>query len=261
MKKTYAVLNTIVLLAVIFWNYWSNTGAINGNTVGEVSDQYRNLFTPAGYAFSIWGLIYLGLLVSVVYQLRLAFRGGEPSDTIERMGAWFTIANLANGFWLWFWLNEQIGASVLVMLVILVSLLVIVVRLDMERWDAPLPLIAFVWWPICLYSGWITLATIANVAAWLTSIGWSAIFTELQWTVIMICVAGLLNLAMVHLRNMREFAAVGIWGLVAIAVRHWGDIAIIQWTALGWAVILAVVSVLQAFRNRHANPLKYLFPK
>ena len=261
MKKTYAILNAIVIVAVILWNYWSNTGAINGNTVGEVSDQYRNLFTPAGYAFAIWGLIYLGLLVSVIYQLRLAFRGGLHEEVILQIGPWFTIANLANALWLWFWLNERIGASVLVMLVIFFALLIMVVRLDMERWDAPLPLIAFVWWPISFYSGWITLATIANVSAWLTSIGWVAIFTDLQWTVIMISVAGLLNLAMVHFRNMREFAAVGIWGLVAIAVRHWGEIPIIQWTAIGWAAILAVVSAIQAYRNRHANPLRYVFPK
>lgn len=258
MKKTYAVINTLVLLAVIFWNYWSNTGAINGNTVGEVSDQYENLFTPAGYAFSIWGLIYLGLLISVGYQLRLAFRSGQHEETILRMGPWFTIANLANGLWLWFWLQERPGASVLVMLVILFSLLMIVIRLNMERWDAPLPLIAAVWWPICIYSGWITLATIANVAAWLTSIGWVEVFTELQWTVIMICVAGLINLAMIHFRNMREFAAVGMWGLVAIAVRHWDQIPLIQWTAIAWAVVLAIVSAVQAFRNRHANPLRYL---
>ena len=76
MKKAYALINTVVVLAVIFWNYWSNTGAINGHTVGELSDKYANLFTPAGYAFAIWGLIFLGLLVLVWSQLRLAFGDG-----------------------------------------------------------------------------------------------------------------------------------------------------------------------------------------
>jgi hypothetical protein len=248
----------MVIVAVIFWNYWSNTGIISGNTVGGVSGRYANLFTPAGYAFAIWGAIFLGLLVLAGYQLKLAFRGGQHEETILQMGPWLTIANLANALWLWFWLQEQPGASVLVMLVILFSLMMLVIRLNMERWDAPMPVIAAIWWPICIYSGWIALATMANVAAWLTSIGWVAVFTKVQWTVIMISVAGLVNLAMIHFRNMREFAAVGIWGVVAIAVRHWGEIPILQWTSIAWAVVLGVVSAVHAYRNRHANPLRYI---
>ena len=176
MKKTYALINTGVVLAVIFWNYWSNTGAINGNTVGGMSDEYANLFTPAGYAFAIWGLIYLGLLTLVVNQLHMAFFGGEHSGTILQIGPWLTIANLGNAVWLWFWLQEQTGLSVVIMLVILFSLIQIILRLNMERWDAPLPVIAAVWWPICLYSGWIAVATIANISAWLASMHWSPVF-------------------------------------------------------------------------------------
>ncbi|MEO7080418.1 MAG: tryptophan-rich sensory protein, partial [Flavobacteriales bacterium] len=214
MKKTYALINTVVVLAVIFWNYWSNTGAINGNTVGELSDKYANLFTPAAYAFAIWGLIFLGLLVLVGNQLRMAFGSGAHSETILQIGPWLTIAYLGNATWLWVWLHEYTGLSVLVMLVVLFSLLMIVLRLNMERWDAPLPVIATVWWPICLYSGWIAVATISNISAWLTSIHWVAVFSEVQWTVIMISVAGLLNLVMIWTRNMREFASVGVWALV-----------------------------------------------
>lgn len=258
MKKTYAVINTAVVVAVIFWNYWSNTGAINGNTVGEVSDQYANLFTPAGYAFSIWGLIFLGLLVLVGRQLWLAFRGGAQSDTILQIGPWLTIANLGNAFWVWAWLNEMPGLSVLIMLVILFSLVWIVVRLNMERWDAPLSVIATVWWPICLYSGWIAVATIANISAWLASMNWVAVFTEVQWTVIMISIAGILNLAMIYFRNMREFAGVGVWALVAIAVRHWEVIPLLQWTAIFWAVVLGVAMAIHAYRNRHEGPFRQL---
>jgi hypothetical protein len=254
MKKIYAVLNTIVVVAVIFWNYWSNTGAINGKTVGEVSDRYANLFTPAGYAFIIWGLIFLGLLVLVGNQLRLAFRHGEQADSILMIGPWLSIANVANGFWVWFWLNEQPGICVLLIFLILFALMRIAFRLNMERWDAPLSLIATTWWPICVYSGWVAVASIANVAAWLASMEWVAVFTEVQWTVIMISVAGVLNLVMVFTRNMREFAAVGVWATVAIAVRHWDDMPVLQWTSVFWAVVLTVAILLHAYRNRHASP-------
>ncbi len=256
MKKTYALINTVVVLAVIYWNYWSNTGAINGNTVGGLSDKYANLFTPAGYAFAIWGLIFLGLLVLVGSQLRMAFGGGAHSETILQIGPWLTVANLGNATWLWVWLHEYTGLSVLVMLVVLFSLIQIILRLNMERWDAPGSLIATVWWPICLYSGWIAVATIANISAWLASIHWVAVFTEVQWTVIMISVAGLLNLLMIWTRNMREFASVGVWALVAIALRHWGEIPVLQWTSVLWAMVLGVAIMAHAYKNRHERPFR-----
>jgi hypothetical protein len=62
------ILNTLTLLGTLFINYWVNTGALNGKTVGDISDKYVNLFTPADYAFIIWGFIYLWLLAFVGYQ-------------------------------------------------------------------------------------------------------------------------------------------------------------------------------------------------
>ena len=257
MKKTYALINTVVVLAVIFWNYWSNTGAINGHTVGDLSDKYANLFTPAGYAFAIWGLIFLGLLVLVGSQLRMAFGDGANSETILQIGPWLTIANLGNATWIWVWLHEYTGLSVLVMLVVLFSLIQIVLRLNMERWDAPGPVIATVWWPICLYSGWIAVATIADIAAWLASMQWMAVFSDVQWTVIMISVAGLLNLIVLQSRNMREFALVGVWAIAAIAVRHWGEIPILQWVSVLWVVVLGVAILRHAYMNRHMGPFRH----
>lgn len=254
MKKFYAILNTIIVVSVIYWNYWSNTGAINGTTVGEVSDRYANLFTPAGYAFIIWGLIFLGLLVLAGNQLRLAFRGGEHADSIVKIGPWLSIANVANGLWVWFWLHEQPGICVLLIFLILFSLMRIVLGLNMERWDAPLSVIATTWWPICVYSGWVAVASIANVAAWLASLQWSAVLSEVQWTVVMISIAGVLNLLLIFTRSMREFAAVGVWATVAIAVRHWDVMPVLQWTSLFWTVVLTVVILYHAYKNRHYSP-------
>ena len=68
MKKTLQIANGVALVFTIVMNYLSNTGIFNGNTMQTVSDNYRNFFTPAGYAFSIWGVIYLGLLGFVFYR-------------------------------------------------------------------------------------------------------------------------------------------------------------------------------------------------
>lgn len=142
------------------------------------------------------------------------------------------------------------------MLVILVALILVILRTNMERWDAPLKVIALVWWPICLYSGWIAVATIANISAWLAKMEWSAIFSEVQWTLIMISVAGILNLIMIYTRNMREFAAVGVWALIAISVRHWAEIPMIQWTALIWALVVSIAIMAHAYKNRETNPFR-----
>ncbi len=259
MKKVYAVINFVVVLAVVFWNYYSNSGNINGTTVGEMSDNYPNLFTPAGYAFAIWGLIFLGLIALTGNQLYIAFKNREHSDTILQIGPWLSIANIANATWLWFWLNEQPGISVLVMLVILFSLIMVILRTNMERWNAPLRVIALVWWPICLYSGWIAVATIANISAYLSNMNWSPVFTEVQWTVVMISIAGVLNLAMIYLRSMREFASVGVWALIAIAVRHWDSSPTLQYTATIWAVVLVVAIMIHAYKNRSSNPMQKAF--
>jgi hypothetical protein len=144
------------------------------------------------------------------------------------------------------------------MIVILISLIMVILRLNMERWDAPLSLIAWVWWPICIYSGWIAVATIANVEAYLSKIEWQLLFSEITWTAIMILLATGVNLFMIITRNMREFAVVGAWALVAIAVRHWDRIPLLQWTALSCAVILVIAVAIHGYRNRATNPLAKL---
>ncbi len=254
MKKFLALSNLLVILAVIAWNYLANSANIKGNTVGSLSDEYFNLFTPAGYAFIIWGPIFLGLLALGIYGVVQAFRKNGYSSFLLKMGPWLIIANLGNAAWLWFWLNEQTGISVIIMLIILISLIVLILRLNMERWDAPLVIIANIWWPLCLYSGWIAVATVANISAYLAKIEWSWLFGEVTWTLIMIILAAGINLFMILTRNMREFAAVGIWALLAIAVRHWDSIPAIQYTALASAIVISIVVSIHAYKNRDTNP-------
>jgi hypothetical protein len=195
-------------------------------------------------------LILLGM-----YQIKLAFWGGANSDSILKIGPWLTIANIGNALWLWFWLHEQTAVSVIIMLLILFSLIQIILRLNMENWDAPFSYIAFVWWPISIYSGWIAVATIANISALLAKLGWMAVFDEVQWTIIMISIAGLLNLFMIYTRNMREFAGVGVWALAAIAVRHFGERESIYNAAMFWVAILIISILVHALKNYRTNPL------
>lgn len=254
MKKVLQVVNPIVLLLTIITNYLAASGFISGTTVGEMSAKYSTFFTPAGYAFSIWGLIYLMLVGFVIYQAIGLFKKVQNDAFILQIGGWFVMTCIFNCLWLITWVSGLIGLSVLLMILLLISLLKIVVNTNMEKWEAPLPVIAFVWWPFCIYAGWITVALIANIAAFLTKIGWNGFgWSEVTWTVVMIIVAGIINLAITWTRNMREFALVGVWALIAIAVANWGDVQVIVYTAMATAAILLISSGIHGFQNRKSN--------
>ncbi|SHG42517.1 hypothetical protein SAMN05443144_1288 [Fodinibius roseus] len=255
MKKLLQITNGSVFIAVIVINYLSTTGAFNGNTVGGVSGQYHNYFTPAGYAFTIWSLIYLGLGAFVIYQARSLFNQKASDEIVFQVGWWFVISCFANIFWIVTWVYDFTGLSVLIMALLLFSLIRIIVRTNMEMEDAPLHKIAFVWWPFSAYSGWITVAFIANTAAYLTKIEWRGFgISPVSWTVIMIFAAGVIYMTMTWTRNMREFALVGVWGLVAIAVANWGEVPVIANTALAVAAILFISSGIHGFINRKSFP-------
>jgi hypothetical protein len=237
------------------WNYVAGSIGFNGNTVGSLSDKYDTLFTPAGYAFSIWGIIFLLLIFHAWHQIKCVFIRKKYDDFVLKMGPWLAIANISNGLWLYAWLMEYTGLSIVFMLVILGSLVMCVIRLNMQRWDAPFVVIRNVWWPIVVYLGWISVATIANVSAYLVKIGWQEGRDEVFWTVAMIGVAVALNLFMLFARSMREFASVGTWALIAIAFRQWDAFPVIQWTALFGSVVLIVAMSYHAYLNWTTNPL------
>lgn len=255
MKKSLQVLNILAFLAMVAFNYISNTGIINGETMGSVSAEYQNLFTPAGYAFSIWGVIYLGLAAFVVFQV-VSKRGREVASKI---GWWFVITCILNIMWIFSWLYHLPGVSVIIMAMLLIALVIIILRTRMELDDKSLPVIAFQWWPFSFYSGWITVALIANVAAYLTAMGWKGWgLSQVSWTLIVILVAAVINLLITWTRNMREFALVGAWGLIAVGIANQGTREIIFYTAVAAAIVLLISSGIHGYNNRKFSPWRKL---
>ena len=111
--------------------------------------------------------------------------------------------------------------------------------------------ILFLWWPFVIYSGWVTVASIANVSSYLVKIGWNGFGISPEiWTLIMIVIATALNLTITWKRNMREFALVGAWALIAIGVANNRNSSLIAYAAFFTAAILIVSSALHAFKNR-----------
>ena len=251
MKRTLQIANGVSLVFTIIFNYVSNTGVFDGNTIGKVSDQYHNLFTPAGYAFSIWGLIYLLMLGFVIYTGRSIFTKDktEADGFVENIGWWFVISCVANCLWIVTWLYGYTGLSVVILAVLLVALLIILLTaLQYKRNAAEKWLINI---PFQIYSGWISVALIAAAASWLQKIGWDGWgLSEVTWTVIMISVAVLVHLYMTWIKNAPVFALVAVWALVAIAVSNQSENLTVYAVALGAAGVVLVSCVLHFIRRK-----------
>ncbi|MEE1885725.1 hypothetical protein [Pedobacter flavus] len=221
MNLKLSVLNGFALVFTIVMNYLSNTGVLNGNTMGIVSAKYSNYFTPAGYAFSIWGLIYIGLLGFVIYSGRGLFNKSKNNTISTKIGWWFVLSCIANSLWVVAWLYEYMAVSVVIMIFLLFTILRIVVKFDDQTQKHTLAIRLFVLWPFSIYAGWISVALIANIAAWLTSIGFEGWgISAINWTILMILIGGVVNIFMILRRYLVFFGLVGVWAFLAISVAN-----------------------------------------
>ncbi|MFY0593956.1 hypothetical protein [Roseivirga sp.] len=242
--KFWAVANAIILALVVYWNYYANAQGINDNSVGSLSNRYDNYFTPSSYAFSIWGLIYIALTINAVYLIRSAF-STQDNSFIAKLGPALILANIGNAAWIWLWLTERTGESVIVMAAILIALIGAVVRLKIGTSKTTLPIKRWVWWPTSLYAGWITVAIVANISAYLAKIDWQIGLGEINWAITMIVIATIVYTLVLQKRGMLTFALVGAWAILAISMKQWGVQPTIQWVALTCAVLLVFQVLLK----------------
>jgi hypothetical protein len=257
--KILSIINLVTTIAVISWNYYINAVGINGLVISDLSRQYENLFTPASYAFSIWGIIFLGLIALSLYYCYLAFsKNLKEKEHNPKILKYLIIANILNGLWSYFFISQQTGISIVAMFGILLALIICIVGLRMEKFDADPKTIIFIWWPISFYIGWISVAAIANVASHLSRSGFNTVaVTDYQYTVIMIVIATIINVLMIYYRNMREFGLVGVWSLVAIYIRHTNtEFSSIADLALVCAVIISVAILVHGYKKRNTNIFK-----
>lgn len=107
--------------------------------------------------------------------------------------------------------------------------------------------------PISIYLGWISVATILNVAIALTSVNWNGWeISPVVWTSMMVAVAGIIGATVIKQQRDRAFGLVLVWALVAIAVRHWETLAIAL-TSVVVAICLVIFLIFQLLRSRRNN--------
>ena len=233
-------------LVTVFVNYASTVFLFGDSDTGDVSDKYSTLFTPAGYAFSIWGLIYLALGVYVFYQ---AFWARPDQNLYDRLAPWLMVNLLFNSLWLPTFQYELIALSVLFMLVILGTLVQLQIILTQDT-TLPARERAGVRVPFSLYLGWISVATITNLAVFVKYSGWEIPdASESTWVVIMAVVGALLAFLVARATRDWIYPLVFVWAYVAIAVKQ-SDNELIYPVALGLAAALAVLSAVTLVRNQ-----------
>ncbi|MGQ9554157.1 MAG: tryptophan-rich sensory protein [Anaerolineae bacterium] len=235
------VANVAALVVTLVVNALANALPLNGQTTGEISDRFRVLFVPAGYVFSIWGLIYLGLIAFTIYQ---ALPGQRENPRLHRIGYLFALASLANSVWIFLWHYEAFILTVIAMLTLLLSLIAIYLRLDIgrarvsaiENWVVNIP--------FSIYLGWITVATVANVTAVLAYLNWNGFgISQTAWAVAMLVIAAGIAFAMVAVRSDLAYVLVIIWAFVGIAVKQAATSAVAITVALLIVALALVVGV------------------
>ncbi len=245
------VVNVLALIAVITVNALANALPFNGQTTGEVSDRFDVYFVPAGYVFSIWGLIYLGLIAFAVYQ---TLPGQRDNPRLRRVGYLFTLSCAANAAWLFLWHYEFFRLTVVAMAMLLLLLIAIYLRLSIGRTPVSGAEKWLVRVPFSIYLGWVTVATISNISTLLDYLNWSGwgISPEI-WTIILLVSATAITLAVVFTRQDIAYALVVVWAFAGIAVKH-ADTPIVA--AAAWLVtaLTALAAATTAWRSRQRWP-------
>ncbi len=245
-KSSLQFINILAFLAVLVVNGLANALPIGGNTTGDISALYPNLFVPAGLTFSIWGVIYLALAAFTVYQGRDLFSKQKiKMPYLQRIGWYFLLSCLANVGWIFAWHYREVLLSLVFMLVLLFSLVMIYLNLDIGGKPVDSAVGYYVHLPFSLYLGWITVATIANITAVLVHYQWNGWgLSEVFWTVLVIIAGTGIALINIMQRGDIAYSAVIIWAYLGIIIKRYSVdgspiMAIVYAAGLGMVLIMA----------------------
>ena len=243
------IVNIVAAVVTIIFNILANALPLNGLNTGDISDRFEVFFVPAGYVFSIWGLIYIGLIAFAVFQ---ALPSQRENPRLVRLGYWFAVSCLANIGWLISWHYEYFAAGPFILAALAILLIVSYLRLEIgrsrvstaERWCVQIP--------FSVYLGWATVATIANVTSTLYFLGWGGwgIAPE-AWAAIMLGVATVVGVLVFLTRRDFAFVLVLIWAFAGIALKH-SAVPLVMGAAWLMTAVLAVMLLVGLVRGKPA---------
>lgn len=234
----------ISFLIMIIVNYLANALPINGKTTGEISDQLNVLFTPAGYVFSIWGLIYLLLAIWLIISF---FKRDTSEATTTKISYLFSLSCLLNAGWLLSFHYEKFILSSIIIIALLIVLILIYLSypIGVNRFGGRLP--------FSFYLGWISVATIANISYTLQFHEISLGIDEVTGTILLIVVAAVIAIAGRYISNDPFFAIVFVWAIIGIAKANPGTT--IETAAYTVAIVIFISIIFLPFlaKRRTSN--------
>ena len=231
----------LALAAMVVVNFLATTGNINGITTAAVSDLHPSLFTPKGYTFSIWGLIYLLFFVYVMLQLFSNDLG--KSNNLSKTAAWFVASSAINIGWVFSWHYDLIILSAILMIALLLSLIRILKLISGA--ERTLGYLFGLELPFGLYAGWISVATIANLAVLLLDIGWTGSgIPWFLWLIAVLLIATPIVVVVMRKTLNLAYPAAVIWGFAGILARYLPDFTIDVRAETMWIVIALILCLL-----------------
>ncbi|HEY1099874.1 MAG TPA: tryptophan-rich sensory protein, partial [Myxococcota bacterium] len=196
-----------------------------GDDVGEVSRRVEPMLSAAGWAFAIWGVIFLSTAAFAVWQ---ALPAQRTSSLLRRVGVWPAVNGIGGGLWVLAFTHQHFVLAVAIMLVILGSL-IMVERRSVGAVGFEHGLVRV---PFGLNLGWICVATVLNVAQTLHWLGWNgAPASPLFWSMLVVVVAGAIGAALVLLRRQRAAGVAVVWGLAGVVSAQRGSVDTLAWCA------------------------------
>ncbi len=245
--------NIVAYIITLIINGLSNTTLIGGRTTAEVSALYPTLITPAGYVFSIWGVIYILLAVFLVYQ---ALPSNKDKPFHKQISFLFILTCVFNIAWLFLWQNVYISYSVILIIAFLLSLMAIYLRLNIGKSDVPLKERLAVHLPFSVYLGWLTIATIANISIALVAANWDGFGISLEtWAVLVLAIALILDLIVIATRRDIGYSLVFIWALAGIAVNQTNGNVILTAEIAIVIIVIALIAALAFQRVKHRQKM------
>ncbi len=247
--KTLQILNILGFLLMVLFNFLANWLPLNGKTTGELSDNYPNLFVPSGPTFSIWGVIYLFLLIFTIYQARTLFtsQSSVVNAVVHHLGIWYLASSILNTLWIIAWHYELLPVSVAIMWLLLLSLILANFGVSNSESYLSAGQKFLTKATFGIYLGWISVATIANMTAWLTAIQWSSGLEEDTWAVIMILIGTMLTLYGASRLSNGYLTLAVVWAFVGIIFKRTAENPMyfsITYVAGGCALLLFIYSLV-----------------
>lgn len=225
--RNLSICNAISFLIHLIFSFLVQTKLFNNADVGEISERFPSLFTPAGFTFAIWIVIYLALFLFCAFHLLMAFTRSETHPTnrdLSRIGWLFIINNLATAAWLVAWVNELILLSVVLILLQLTTLIIIHIRLRIHNAHSSFAAKLFTQFPLSIYLGWISIASVANISSWLTCAHWSGWgISPINWTITVIALTVFLTVGVINRKKNVFFGLVVLWALYGIMSKRAAD--------------------------------------